>query len=539
MGQVADRWVRTKSDEVAIDRGCWFDQAAVDRVRYFFERFLRHSKGSDFAGKPFVLLDWQYDRVIAPAFGWKMPDGTRRFRRVGVAIPKKNGKSTLLSGVGLFMLMGDGEPGAEVYSAAADRDQASIIYEEAANMVDASPALLRRIRVLRSKKLLVHGASRSLYKALSADVPTKEGLNIHCLLFDELHAQKTRDLWNTLRYGFASRKQPMLWWISTAGVDQESVCYEQWQRAKAVQESREIDISLLPYICEASDEDDWKSEDVWRRVNPSYGQTISTRDMREGCDEAVALPANENNFKRYRLNIWTRQTVRWIPTDRWRALARKIDWSKMRRQPCRLGLDLAATTDIAAASLLFPRQRGYRLLTRFWVPAAALVARVRENKTRLDEWVRRGFVKVTDGDVLDYDVIRKDINDMADEFKVMDVSIDPWNATQLAVQLAGDGLDVQFVRTGFLSISAASKEFEKLILGGMIEHDGNPVMDWMIGNVAKEDDASGNIKPSKRRSAEKIDGVVSTIIALARHIAAVPQRPSKYETQGLTVLEAK
>lgn len=524
--QALSRWVRNKSDELAVSQGCYFDIHAADRVRYFFARFLRHSKG-EWAGKPFELLDWQWERCIAPLFGWKMPDGTRRFKRAGWGLPKKNGKSTLLSGISIYTLCGDGEPGAEVYSAAADRDQASIIYNEAAAMVEASPALASWIEVVRSSKRMRFAKTNSIYKALSADVPTKEGLNIHCLLFDELHAQKTWDLWNTLRYGGAARRQPLLIWISTAGADKNSLCAAQWKYALDIQESRAVDIRFLPFIAAADPDDDWTQPETWKKANPSYGITIKQEDMQADCTEAQNRPVEENNFKRYRLNLWTSQITRWISMARWDACRDEYTEADLRGQVCRVGLDLASTSDLAAMVCLFKQGSGYRILPYFWLPRNRLRTREQENLTRLDQWAHDGFIKLTEGDVIDYDVIRADINALP--FDVQEIAIDPWNATQIATDLIGDGFAVQYVRTGFISISAATKEYEKLVLAGQMRHPDNPVYNWMMNNVAVETDASGNLKPSKRRSSEKIDGVVATILALARSISAVTKKPSKYD----------
>lgn len=537
---VPSQWVRTKSDEAAEARGCYFDQAAAEHVRDWMAKYVRHSKGQ-FAGKPFELLDWQWDKLIAPVYGWKMPDGTRRFRRVATATPKKNGKSTLLAAIGLYMLCGDGEAGAEVYSAAADRGQASIIFNEAANMAEASDALLRRLKIKRAGKTITYPKLNGHYQALSADAYTKEGFNIHCLLFDELHTQKTRELWNTLRYGGAARRQPILWWISTAGIyDPTNLCYEQWQQAVAVQESRAVDISLHACMYETPESADWTSEEVWKAANPSYGDTVNPREMREAFEEAQASPVNENNFRRYRLNQWVRQERRWISMSAWDRCAVQFDPAELEGQKCWIGLDLATTTDICAAAILFKRPGGKFLVKpRFWVPESSLRRREEENRTRLDEWVRTGLIKAIPGDVIRYDVVRADLNEEAERYKVREFAIDPWNATQIATDLQDDGFEVTYVRTGYASISAASKEFEKLVLSGSIEHGAHPALDWMIGNIATEQDASGNIKPSKRKSAEKIDGVVAIILALARAIATGGNKRSVYETRGIDSVGGK
>lgn len=536
MGISIDPWVRNKSDELAVDQGCYFDMEAADKVRRFFSKYLRHSKG-EFSGKPFELLDWQWQRLIAPAFGWKRPDGTRRFRRIGCAVPKKNGKSTLLAGVSIYMTCADGEPGAEVYSAGADRDQASIIYNEAANMIEASPALLRRLEVKRSNKTFSYPKYNSWYKALSAEVATKEGLNIHCLLFDELHAQKTWDLWNALRYGGISRRQPMLWWITTAGVgaDPTTLCNAQWNYAKSIQEGTAIDVSFLPCIYEAmEDTDDWQDPAVWAKTNPSFGVTMSEADFKQDVEEVKGNPVNEGTFKRYRLNMRTKQATKWIPMNKWYACGAKpftardcVGWK------CTIALDLATTTDLAAAVAVFRLGNRYRIIPHFWVPEESMAVRERENRTKLKHWVAAGYITATDGDVIDYQVIRNHVNDWASRFKCKDVVIDDWNATSIAQDLEDDGLTVHYLRMGFASIGPATKEFDKLVRGGLLEHANNPVMDWMISNIAVEQDANGNIRPDKKRSAEKIDGPVAAILGLAHIINVAAPKKSVYKQRGI------
>lgn len=522
-------WIRTKSDEAAVDAGCYFDIKAADRVRTFFHRFIRHSKGQ-WAGKPFELLDWQWSNVIAPLFGWKRPDGSRRFRKAGIEIGKKNGKSAMLSAIALYMLVADREPGAEVYTAAADRGQASIIFNESASMIRASPALLSRLKIIDSKKLVTYPEANSIYQALSSDVPTKDGLNIHCLLFDELHTQKTYDLWNALRYGGAARRQPLLLWISTAGYDRTTLCYNQVEYARDIQASRTVDTSFMAYVCEAEESDDWTKEETWKKANPSYGITMNAEDFASDCAEAQKSPLMENAFKRLRLNLWTQQSVKWIGSQDWNKCRRKITEKMLLGKPCRVGIDLATVTDVASAVLLFRTTTGFAILPYFWIPRDTLKKRERENRTKLDAWIK--YIKVTPGPVIDYDIIRKDINALAKRFAIKDICIDPWNATQIATQLMTDGFKVEFVRCGFPSLNSASKEFEKLVLQGTLQHNGNPVMDWMVGNVTITQDPAGNIKPDKAKSTEKIDGVVACILALAKELTD-PSKPSVYEDRGI------
>ena len=524
--------VRTRSDELALSQGCYYDLAAAERVRTFFRKFLRHSKGQ-FANQPFELLDWQWHNIIAPAFGWMRPDGTRRFRRMGIAIPKKNGKSALLSGLGLYLLIGDGEPGAEVYTAAADRNQASIIYNEACAMVRKSPALLKRLRMAPSRKELYNEESSLLYRALSADAKTKDGLNIHGLLFDELHTQPNRDLWDALKYGGAMRRQPMYVWISTAGHDRHSLCFEEWEYCRKIQSGQILDIETLAYICEPDKTDDWRDEATWKKVNPSYGKTINESSFRADYERATQSLTEENSFKRYRLNIWTRTETEWVSMMKWEVCKREYDESDLQGQHCIAGLDLANVTDIAAMVLVFRNtQREYQILPYFWLPKDAIKRREFANRYRLDNWCGQ-YIRTTDTPTIDYHVIRRDINELATKFNIDEICIDQWNATQVATDLESDGFDVTLSRMSYYAVSPATKECEKLILDGKLIHNGNPVLTWMLGNVLIETDAAGNVKPSKRKSAEKIDGVVALILAIARYLVLV-SKVSKYEKQGMS-----
>lgn len=529
---IAASHIRHAADERAESEGHWFDERAAAKVVDFFARFLRHSKGQ-WAGQPFELLDWQREQIIEPLFGWKRPDGTRRFRKAYVEVPKKNGKSALSSGLSLYMLCGDGEPGAEVYNAAADREQATIVFGEAANMVDQSPVLASRLRVVRSTKRIVYQRQMSYLKALSADVPTKEGINWHLLTFDELHAQKTRHLWDTLAYGGAARRQPLLMAITTAGYDKETICWEQHEYAQQILDGAIYDPAFFAFISAADEKDDWTSPEVWRKANPSLGVTIPLSDMEDACREAQQSPRKQNAFRRYRLNQWTEQDVRWLDMDRWNQCDGEVE--AIERKKCFAGLDLASTTDTASLVLLFPPDEDstkWRAVLYCWVPENACKERERRNRVRLDQWIREGFIEQTPGDVIDYEYIRARLNVLKEEYDIVKVAIDRWNATQLATQLQGDGFEVVFFGQGFASMSAPTKELEKLVLAGSLAHGGNPVMRWMAGNTSIEEDAAGNIKPSKAKSHEKIDGIVALI--MAKGIAdAEPDGNSVYDSGGV------
>lgn len=485
-------------------------------MRQFSAQFIRHSKG-DFAGKSFTLQPWQWDDVVRPLFGWIRPDGTRRYRTGYIEIPKKNGKTTMCSMLALYLLLADGEPGAEIYSAAADREQASIVFREAASMVEQSPWLSKRLEVVASQKRIVDRASRSFYKALSADVPTKEGLNIHALIFDELHAQKSRDLFDTLRYGGASRRQPLLLSITTAGTDRDSICYEQHAYWRQIEAGHVLDTAFFGYIRSASEDDDWTEEATWFRANPSLGVTINIDGFRSDFTEARNSPAKQNAFRRYRLNQWLDQEERWILREDWDACAdESFDESTLDGIECCLGIDLASNKDLAAVVALFKLSDGrYYVLPKLYTCDDACKHRERGNKAKFGNWVRSGHLVSCSGPAIDFDEIRRYVGDIGRRHNVRGIGIDRWNATHLVTQLSGDGFAIMPTGMGYSSLSSPSKRFENMIMTRQLVHANHPVLNWNVSNLGYDDDAAGNIKPSKAKSMDKIDGVIGVILALA------------------------
>ena len=387
---------------------------------------------------------------------------------------------------------------------------------------------------------------------MSKDSHAQHGINAHGVIFDELHTQRTRELWDTLRYATAARRQPIFLSITTAGDDRDSICYEQHEYARAVLDGRIYDPQFLPVIYsgergKGDGEYWWKKKRTWRRANPSLGTTISEESFAADVREAAASPRKLNAFLRYRLNIWVDAAERWLDLEAWDRGGEAIELKKLRGQPCYAGLDLSSTRDLTSLVLLFPQKDGtFFVLPWFWAPREVLKEREKANKTRYDEWAKEGLIELTEGNVVDYDRIRmritgepakpKDGPPLCELYEIREIAIDPWNATHLATQLASDGATVIAVRQGYASLSGPSKELEKLVLEGRLLHGGHPVLRWQAGNVAVEEDAAGNIKPSKRKSHEKIDGIVALIMALARAIAATEAGPSKYESEDLVVV---
>jgi phage terminase large subunit-like protein len=551
-------WVKSKADEAAVDTGCHFDLAAAERVKRFFESFLKHHK-SPFAGQPFELLPWQWESLVGPFYGWKRPDGTRRYRRVDCWVSKKNGKSSLCAGIVLYSLLADGESGAEVYGAAADRNQASIIYGEAKAMVEQSPALRSKLKVLDTTKRIVYEEKRSFYSVLSKDSrKTGHGINASVVVIDEKHVVN-REMRDTLRYAGAARRQPSFWEISTAGNDKTSVGYETYLYAKKVAEGVIEDPELLVFIAEADSNDVWDDPVQWKKANPSLGHTITLDSFKGDFKEASqGSAAARSNFCQLRLNIWQDAVETWLPMDKWDACGGEIDEKDLEGRDCYAGLDLASTTDTASLVLLFQLADDSRHTSEFgggnggagddvelaesgengsgkiyaallfvWVPEEACRRRERENRTLLDNWAREGHVTKTPGDVIDYDHIREKLKYLSDRFSIRQVALDRWNATQLSVQLQGDGFDVQPFGQGYASMTAPTKALEELVLSGRLCHGGNPVFRWFASNCSVEQDAAGNLKPSKKRSTEKIDGLVALVMSLGLALQAPPaERPT-------------
>ncbi len=441
-------------------------------------------------------------------------------------IPTHN--STLAAGLVLYGLIADGEPGAEIYGAAADRNQAGIIFNEAASMVYQSPALKGQLQVIESTKRIVFPQTRSFYTVLSKDArKTGHGVNGHVMVIDELHVVN-QELYDTLRYAGAARRQPLLIEISTAGNDKESLGYDRYLYAKNVFEGKTEDPDLLAYVAEADSNDVWADETQWHKANPSLGCTISMDSFRADWKEASqGSAATKANFCQLRLNIWQDAVHAWLAMDRWDECGAKPDMESLKNRQCYIGLDLASTTDTASLVLLFPGDDGiYDALLYCWVPETACKTRERRNKTLLDNWTRQGLIIKTAGDVIDYDFIRQKILDLDNEYRICQIAVDPWNSTQLVSQLTADGFEVINFRQGFASLTAPSKEFEGLVLTKRLRHGGNPVWRWMAGNCTIETDAAGNIKPSKKTSTEKIDGIIALVMALgiAMQDAVVAQK---------------
>lgn len=508
----------------------------AERVISFFRQKLRHTKG-EWAGQEFALLPWQ-EHIVRALFGTLRPDGLRQYRTALISVPRKQGKSTLAAGMGLYLTFSDRERGCEVYSAAADRDQAAIVFNTARDMVLASPDLRSRAHIFR--RVIEVPKWNAIYRVLSADVKTKHGLNAHGVVFDELHAQPNRDLWDVLTTATGARLQPLVLAITTAGYDRQSICYEIYDYAKKVLSGVIDDPSFFAYIAEAGEQADWQDPETWRGANPSLGTTVSEEYLAQEAGRAREMPAYQNTFRRLHLNQWTQQATRWIDINVWNDNAGpKIDEDALRGRECYGGLDLASVSDMVAWVMVFPNPRDreeIQVLPRFWCPEARLTDTHNRYRDQYQAWRQQGYLQTTRGDAIDYAFVKQQILEDAKRFRLIEMGVDRlFQAHQLATELLQERLTVIGMGMGFLSMAAPCQEFERRLLNRKVRHGGNPVLMWNADNVAVDQDPAGNKKPDKATSQGKIDGIVALLIALdraMRHGGA----GSVYEGRGVRVL---
>ncbi len=513
-----------------------YDKKKADRAVTFIEN-LCHTKGK-WAGTPFWLLPWQ-EQLIRDIFGIVKPDGNRQFRTAFVEICKKVGKSELAAAVALYLLYADNEPSAEVYGAAADRQQASIVFDVAKLMVEMSPALMKRSKLMAATKRIVNYGNAGYYQVLSAEVGGKHGFSVSGLVFDEIHTQPNRQLYDVLTKGSSdARQNPLHFIITTAGNDRHSIAFELHTKAVDILEGRRVDPTFYPVVYGLKDDEDWEDEANWYKVNPSLGYTVDIERLRDAYREAKQNPADEITFKWLRMNMWVSSTTAWIPDAIYMRGNEPIDMDALEGRDCYAGLDLSSTGDITALVLMFPPRdvdEKYIVLPFFWVPEDTIPRRVKANSVPYDVWEKQGHILATEGNVIHYDFIEKFIYDLAEKYHILEIAVDRWNATQMIQNLEGEGFTIVPFGQGFSSMSAPTKEFYRLLMEGQIIHGGHPVLRWMAGNVVIDTDPAGNIKVTKAKSKEKIDGIVAAIMALDRCIRQEGQGGSVYDERGLLV----
>lgn len=545
--QVACRWVRLACERHRRDlasgaeRGLFFDERAAQRAVAFFPLVLRHSKGK-WARKPVWLEPWQ-QFVIWQLFGWKRANGLRRFRTVYLEVARKAGKSTLLAGVGLFLVAADGEAGAEVYTAATKVEQARIIHQESIRMVKQSPLLQRDLKVMKNN---IHDPlTFSKFEPLGSNSETLDGLNVSAGLIDELHAHPNGDLWEVIETGTGSREQPIMFAITTAGHNPNSFCFTQHDYTEKILDGTLEDDSWLGLIYsldrnEEGEIEDWEDEANWVKANPNLGVSKFLDVMRDKAHKAKRQPSLLNGFLTKELNVWTSAVERAISPEAWRLCDfGPVDVASLAGRRCWIGVDLSSTLDVTAEVLVFEAdEEGRRpVVCRFWIPEENIRERVKRDRVPFDVWARQGLVDLTPGNVIDDAYILAQIRADFDLYDVVEMAYDPWSATWLANQLQAGGLEEERLiafRQGYASMSPAVAELEKAIARRSFNHGGNGVLAWMASNLVLAQDPAGNKKMDKSKARERIDGMVALGMGLYRAVlGGAEQAGSVYEERGV------
>ncbi len=508
------------------------DKDKAKRVIEVISEF-KHTKGK-WAGMPWQWIPWQKE-LLDQLFGMVDENGFRQYRTCYCEIPKKQGKSELGAAIALYLLDYDGEYGSEVYSAAADREQASIVFNIAANMVEQDDTLSKHLTVLRSTKRIVAYGKNSFYHAISAESYTKHGYNIHGCIFDEMHVQKSRFLFDVLKDGAGdAREQPLMFIITTAGIkDVNSIAWEVREYARKVKEGILKDDRLLPFIYSLPMDADWEDEENWKKVNPSLGYTVTIDKLRDAYVEVKNLPSKQNNFRRLRLNQWVSQVTRWLDVAFWNKCDSPLNKSKLQGLQCWGGLDMSSSIDLTAFVLVFPRENGfYDILSYLWIPEERIEERSNKDKVPYDVWVREGHMYATPGNTVDYAYIEDKISSLFEIYNIRAIAYDRWGAEYITQRLDALGLTVVPFGQGFKSMSYPTKEFQKLVMKGKIRHNQNPAMKWQFDNIAMRIDPAENIKIDKEKSTDRVDGMVALVMGLDGALR-VENETSVYEDGGI------
>lgn len=507
-----ERWYRDLDN--AGERGLYFDENAAARVFRFFA-YLKHSKGK-WKGQPIILEPWQCF-ILANVFGWMRSNGRRRFTTVYEEVPRKNGKSTKIGGVGVYGTMADDEGGSEVYSAATKRDQAKIMWSEACRMVKQSPALKRRMKVTRTA--IEHESSFSSFEPLGKDSDSADGLNVHFGLVDELHAHKDADMWDVLESAIGAREQALMWAITTAGTNKEGVCYELRDYAMRVLSSQgdEDDDSFFAiiYTIDKEDLDHWDEERIWRKANPNYGVSVNKQYFEDKIAKARMIPSAKNNFLTKNLDVWVSVSAPWIDVEVFKKCHKPVDRRSLKGAKCWGGLDLGAVSDLTSWALVFDIDGRPLVLTKSYLPEACISEHTRKYNQPFKQWAEAGWLEITPGNATDYAFMEHDLSELSKEFDIQEIAFDRWNSSQTVTNLMGDGFDMVPFGQGYGSMSQPMKDVERLVLGTNMIYE-SPVLSWAVGNTVAVPDPAGNIKPAKNLSKGKIDPVVAMIMAIGR-----------------------
>lgn len=531
-----ERHLRDLARQGAPDFPYVFDPARAERV-FAFYGFCRHVKGK-LAGNPIILDPWQ-KFILGSIFGWVHRDtGLRRFRKAYVQVGRKNGKSTMLSGLGLYMLMADGEWGAEVYATATKADQARIVYDAARTMAIRSPDLLKRLEPGRAR--MVYPYTESVFMPLSKDTKSLDGLNPHLGIIDEYHAHLTSEMYDVLVSGMGQRAQPLLFVITTAGFDLSSPCYEEYTYCVKILQQVLVNEEYFVYIAQLDPEDNPQDESVWIKANPLLATTEEGMQYLRGeLRAALDVPSKMRSFLTKNMNVWVDQAEDgYMPMDKWRAANGEIP--DLRGHPCYVGVDLSAKIDLTSVAFEFPLEGGhFVVLSHSFMPEETLAVKRKTDKVPYDAWVRQGYITVTPGAVVDYQFIRQYIKDQVERngWDIQEICVDPWNATQFATDMMNDGFRVVEIIQGIRTLSEPTKHFREMVLAGKVIHDGNPVLTWAMSNAVERQDHNGNIMLDKAKSRQRIDPAAALINAHVRamhhHAMGGSYDPNRYATDDI------
>ncbi len=508
--------------------GFQFSVAFASRACVFIEH-LRHIKGA-LAGTRIILEPWQIF-ILTTVFGWVDGEKKRRFRHVYIEVPRGNGKSALSSGVALYALAADGEGGAECYTFATTRDQARIVFDTSKAMVNMSPDLAREFGLTKQAHSVTVMKTGSVLMPKSAEGSTLDGLNTHIAVIDELHAHKTRELYDVVVTSLGKRRQPLLWVITTAGFDNAGICYEVRTMVTRVLDRTVIDDAQFGIIYTIDPDDDWRTEVALKKANPNWGVSVMPAEVMRLQRTAMELPSSQNNFKTKHLDVWCSASAAWMDSDAWAACEDTgLDLADFEGCPCWIGLDLAAKNDITAKVRLFPYKDGFAVFAEYYLPKISIE---KATNSQYSGWEIEGRLTATDGAMTDMKVVEEGLREDLSRFDVQAIGFDPWNALSLSTSLANDGAPMVEYRNTVEKFSDPMKRVEAMVQGGKLRHGDDPVMRWMMGNVVAKRDAKDNIFPRKERYENKIDGVVALIMAVG--LAGVPEEKGNFE--GIEDLE--
>lgn len=507
----------------------WFDQEAAEKVVQFFYRCLKLTSGAN-AGEPFRLEPWQQD-ILRTLFGWKRQDGRRRYRTAYIQIPRKNGKTALAAGLANYVLFCDAEPEAQCYCCASSADQATLVFSQAAAMIRKDEGLESACKITAARKHITY--KDSFMRAIPANEGTSHGFNSHLIIGDELHAWPKREFFNVMHTSTAARMQPLEVYITTAGYDRQSVCYDLYKYACRVRDGHKDDPTFLPVIYETLESEDWTDPAIWKKANPNLGVSVPLDYMQNECQRAKDSPHLENAFRRLHLNQWTSQDTRWLQMHRWRECKNGDDF--VPGVSVFGGLDLSSVTDLTSWSMVQPTENGWRVRTHSFIPAGRVhEAELRDN-VPYRRWIKDGWMTETPGDTIDYEYIDRRVISDCRKYGVSSIAYDRYNANQTRTTIENGGIEIfEFPQT-FLFFNAPCKELERCVIEGSLQHGGDPVLEWCAENVEVRTDPNGNIrpvKPSHANSTRRIDPMVATIMAIGAGLIKGVQPPSIYEQEG-------